>query len=80
MAIFRYIADFLGSIWDAIQAIFGFVLQVIKGLLSVFLMLPKFITYVTSSIGYLPSLLAVFASATVAIAIIYFIIGRDTSD
>ena len=43
-------------------------------------MLPKFITYVTSSIGYLPSLLAVFATATVAIAIVYLVIGRNTNN
>lgn len=79
-AIFKYIADFLGSIWNAIESIFGFVINTVKGLVSVFLMLPKFITYVTSSIGYLPSMLAVFATATVAIAIVYLVIGRNTNN
>ncbi|MCM1363594.1 MAG: hypothetical protein NC122_00630 [Faecalibacterium sp.] len=79
-AILKYITDFLGSIWDAIQAIFSFLMSVIRGLISLFGMLPKFITYVTSSIGYMPSMLAVFATATLAIAIVYLVIGRDTSD
>lgn len=79
-AIFRYISDFLSSIWGALQSLFSFVLSTIKGLLSVFTMLPKFITYVTSSIGFLPSLLAVFATATVAIAIVYLVIGRNTNN
>lgn len=79
-AIFQYIAEFLGSIWSAIQSLFSFVISTIKGLLSLFTMLPKFITYVTSSIGYMPSMLAVFATATVAIAIVYLIIGRNTND
>lgn len=79
-AIFRYIADFLSSIWGALQSLFSFVLSTIKGLLAVFMMLPKFITYVTSSIGFLPSLLAVFATATVAIAIVYLVIGRNTNN
>ncbi len=79
-AIFQYIADFLGSIWNALQSLFSFVISTVKGLVSVFLMLPKFITYVTSSIGYLPSLIAVFATATVAIAIVYLVIGRNTNN
>lgn len=78
--IFQYVVDFLGSIWNAIQAIFSFLMSVIRGLISLFAMLPKFITYVTSSIGYMPSMLAVFATATVAIAIVYLVIGRNTSD
>lgn len=79
-SILKYVSDFLGSIWNAIQSIFEFVIQTVKGLVSVFLMLPKFISYVTSAIGFLPSLLAVFATATVAIAIIYFVIGRNTNN
>ena len=79
-AIFKYIADFLGSIWGALQSLFSFVISTVKGLLSVFLMLPKFITYVTSAIGFLPSLLATFAVATVAIAIVYLVIGRNTNN
>lgn len=77
---FRYITDFLISIWDAIQAVFSFLMSLIRGLISLFVMLPKFITYVTSSIGYMPSMLAVFATATVAIAIVYLVIGRNTND
>lgn len=79
-AIFRYIADFLGSIWGAIQSVFSFVVSTVKGLVSVFLMLPKFISYVTNAIGFLPSILATFAVATVAVAIIYLVIGRNTNN
>ena len=78
--IFTYISDFLSSIWGALQSLFSFVLSTIKGLFAVFSMLPKFITYVTSSIGFLPSLIAVFATATVAIAIVYLVIGRNTNN
>ena len=78
--IFKYIANFLGSIWGALQSLFNFVISTVKGLISVFTMLPKFITYVTSSIGYLPSMIAVFATATVAIAIVYLVIGRNTNN
>ena len=37
-AIFQYIADFLGSIWNALQSLFSFVISTVKGLVSVFLM------------------------------------------
>lgn len=74
--ILQYIGDFLSSIVGTIQSLFSFLLNTIQGLLTFIMNLPKFITYITSAIGFLPSFLAFFATITISIAVIYVILGR----
>lgn len=75
-AIFQWISDALSTVVDFIVTASRFLANTIAGLFGFIRNLPKFITYLTASIGYLPSFLSFFAVATVTIAIIYVIIGR----
>lgn len=66
------------SIWDTIKLVINFLINIIKGL---FQMLEILKTTITNSMNFtltLPSWLIAFASATIAVTILYTIIGRDT--
>lgn len=76
MQLLNWISDFLQTVVDTIVSIFSFFLNLIMGLLNFLKLLPTYISYVTLSVGFLPSFLTVFASATIAIAVIYVILGR----
>lgn len=75
-----WIADFLQSIGDMISNLFNFLLNTITSLFDLVKVIPKFITYLTSTIGFLPSFVTVFAVGTVSVAVIYLILGRSTNE
>ena len=75
---FEAFSNFVNYFKDIISAIFAFVQSLITGLIQVFKAIPSAIQMLTQSIGYLPSTLAVFATLTITISVIYLVIGRDT--
>ncbi len=77
---FQFLSNALQSLVDFVTSIFSLVINTIQGLLSFFLNIPKFLNYLSASIGFLPSFVSVFATVTVAIAVIYVILGRGGKD
>lgn len=71
--------SFFEQIWDVIQSALSLVVQLVKGLFQAFMFIPQIIASLTESIGYLPGVLAIFATLGVTFMIINYIIGRQGS-
>lgn len=68
--------DFLTTIGDALAAGLSFLLNIVTGLISIVTMIPKAMVILNQSFGYLPATFATIAACTVAICIVYHLIGR----
>lgn len=62
---------------DLVTSLVSFLWSLIEGLLRLISLIPTAVTVLTNSIGYLPSILAAFAAATITISVIFIIVGRD---
>ena len=69
--------EFFNWIVSTVSALVGFVLQIIDGLFRLIGLIPVAVNVLTQSVGYLPSILAVFAGATITISVIFIIVGRQ---
>lgn len=69
--------EILQSIWDFIQSIINLVVMLITSLLQALLFLPNMISSLTESVGYLPPVLALFATLFITFMIINYVIGRQ---
>lgn len=74
-----WIKNFLESLWDIILSLVGFVEQIAKGLFDLLKYLPEVVSMVTSSIGWLPSVLTVFATLSITVSVIMLIAGRNNN-
>lgn len=72
------IKNFFLWIYNLIVDIIGFITSLVTGLINVLKSIPQILTFITSSIGFLPSVLSVFATLTITISIIYLIVGRQS--
>lgn len=71
-------AAFFGSLWDIISSVIEFFKSLVTGLITLFKLIPQILSTTTSAIGYLPSIIVVFATLTITISVIFIIVGRDT--
>lgn len=68
---------FFDWVVSTVSSLVSFVIQIIEGLFRLISLIPTAVNTLTQSIGYLPSLLAVFAGATITISVIFIIVGRQ---
>lgn len=76
----EWMQNAFAALWDIINSIIRFITSVIDGIINIFRILPSIISVATNSLGYLPSMLAAFAAITIAVSVIYLIVGRNTGD
>ena len=69
--------DFVDWLVTIVESLFQFLGTLIDGLLNLVQALPQAISMLTSSIGYLPSTLAAFATLTVTICVLFIVLGRE---
>lgn len=69
--------DFLKQIVDFISLIADLVINTVEGILEVFLLLPKYISFVTSSAALLPSVIVGFLLFGFTTSVLLFMVGRD---
>lgn len=69
--------DFLKQIVDFIALIADLVINTVEGILEVFLLLPKYIAFVTSSAVLLPSVIVGFLLFGFTTSVLLFMVGRD---
>lgn len=67
---------FFETIINFIQAIFAFVTNIISGTVQMLLMIPQAVSFLTYSLGYIPSVIAVVVTALITVNVVYLIIGR----
>ena len=68
--------EMVSSILTFLQTVVALVMNFINGLFTLLLLIPQAVVFVTTSIGYLPTVLVVFAVAGVSICVVFHIIGR----
>lgn len=71
------IQNFFNWIVDIFSTVITFLSHTIQGLISFFRMIPKVFHIVGTSISYIPEMFIAFVGITVAISIIYLIVGRQ---
>lgn len=67
---------FFETIINFIQAIFAFVTNIISGTVQMLIMIPQAVSFLTYSLGYIPSVIAVVVTALITVNVVYLIIGR----
>lgn len=64
------------SFVNTIMAIVQFAINAINSLINLFIKIPTYVAFITTSINVLPIMIIPFALAAVAIYVILFIVGR----
>lgn len=67
---------FFETIINFIQAIYAFVTNIVSGTVQMLLMIPKSVSFLTYSLGFIPSVIAVVVTALITVNVVYLIIGR----
>lgn len=67
----------LQSIVDTVVSLVAFLLHSIESLLNLLLHIPSYVSFLTVSLGYLPSLVLPFALASVSIYVVFLVLGRN---
>lgn len=67
---------FFETIVKFIQAIFAFVTNIISGTVQMLLMIPQAVSFLSYSLGFMPSVIAVVVTALITVNVVYLIIGR----
>lgn len=70
--------QFFTWLWNTVLSLVSFVIEMVEGLLRLIALIPTAVTALTTSVGYLPSILATFAAATITISVIFIIAGRES--
>ena len=68
--------EMVTSIVTFLQTVVALITNFINGLFTLLLLIPQAVAFITTSIGYLPPVLTVFAVAGVSICVVFHIIGR----
>lgn len=67
---------FFETIVNFIQAIFAFLLNLLSGTAQMLFMIPKAVSFLTYSLGFMPATIAVVVTALITVNVVYLIIGR----
>lgn len=73
------VVSFIESVINVALSLVNFVINTIQGLFSLLQMIPQFVGYATSAILNLPTPLQVFATITVTVSVLLFIVGRPNT-
>ena len=66
----------LQSIVDTIVSLVGFVIHSVESLINLIMHIPSYVSFLTVSIGYLPSVIMPFCIASVSIYVVFLILNR----
>lgn len=64
------------SIVDVIKSLVQFLIHSIDSFLNLLFHIPTYVSFLTVSIGYLPSIIIPFAIASVSIYVVFLILNR----
>ena len=68
--------SWLSGIGEAFVAILSFISSTITGILQVFALVGQSVAFLTTMLGFVPSVLLVFALAGIGITVFFHLIGR----
>lgn len=72
----NYIIDFLKELGSFFQTLIDMVVNLIQQLITFVMLIPVGVNMLITSVGYLPSILIVFATLSITISVIYLVLGR----
>lgn len=72
----NYIIDFLKELGSFFQTLIDIVVNLIQQLITFVMLIPVGVNMLITSVGYLPSILIVFATLSITISVIYLVLGR----
>ena len=72
----NYIIDFLKELGSFFQTLIDMVVNLIQQLITFVMLIPVGVNMLITSVGYLPSVLIVFATLSITISVIYLVLGR----
>ena len=72
----NYIIDFLKELVSFFQTLIDMVVNLIQQLLTFIMLIPVGVNMLITSVGYLPSILIVFATLSITVSVIYLVLGR----
>lgn len=64
------------SMLGVFETAVSFIVNIVEGLASMIAMIPQATTMITNMLAYIPAEIAVFGTASIAIVVVYMIIGR----
>lgn len=68
--------DLFKSIVDFLVSIGGIVVHTIDSLVNLFLHIPSYVSFLSVSISYLPTIILPFAIASISIYVVFIVINR----
>lgn len=71
-----YIIDFLKELGSFFQTLIDMVVNLLQQLLTFIMLIPVGVNMLITSVGYLPSILIVFATLSITVSVIYLVLGR----
>lgn len=72
----NYIIDFLKELGSFFQTLIDMVVNLIQQLLTFIMLIPVGVNMLITSVGYLPSILIVFATLSITVSVLYLVLGR----
>lgn len=71
-----YIIDFLKELGSFFQTLLDMVVNLVQQLITFIMLIPVGVNMLITSVGYLPSILIVFATLSITVSVIYLVLGR----
>ncbi len=71
-----YIIDFLKELGEFFRSLIDIVVNLIQQLITFVMLIPVGVNMLITSVGYLPSILIVFATLSITVSVIYLVLGR----
>lgn len=68
--------DFIAGIGNAISIVVQFITSTISGIVQVFTLVAEAMVFMSTLFGLIPPVVVVFASAGIAVTVVYHLIGR----
>lgn len=75
----QWFQEFFSSIGDTINSLISLIVGLFSAVVDLVKMLPTVISMLVGSIGYLPKMLALFATLSITISVIYLVAGRNNN-
>lgn len=69
----------LQSIVDTIVSLIGFVIHTVESLINLIAHIPSYVSFLTVSIGYLPTMIMPFCIASISIYVVFLLLNRSTN-
>lgn len=66
----------LQSIVDTIVSLVGFLIHSVESLINLIAHIPSYVSFLTVSIGFMPTIIMPFAIASISIYVVFLILGR----